>query len=145
MAGHGPAPKASRRRRTEPLRGDWVAPGDTHWQYGEVPEPPEGLMPAALEAWNIWFGAWFAAFWKREDIPGIRQIIRLYDQVERGEFQRASELRLSMDTYGITPKGQQDRRWRLPDSKPEPSVRKSVARERFGHLSVIGDDAVAGT
>jgi hypothetical protein len=38
----------------------------------------------------------------------------LYDQVERGEFQRANELRLQMDTYGITPKGQQDRRWKPP-------------------------------
>lgn len=100
-------------------------------------------MPAAVEAWNTWFGAWFASFWKPEDLPGIRQIIRLYDQVERGEFQRATELRLSMDTYGITPKGQQDRRWQAAKIEA-PAVRKSAARERYAHLSVIDDDAVAG-
>jgi len=44
-------------------------------------------------------------------------IVLLYDQVQRGEFQRANELRLQMDTYGITPKGQQDRRWARPVSE----------------------------
>lgn len=72
-------------------------------------------MPATLDAWATWFGAWFAAHWSPVDVPGLRQIIRLYDQVERGEFQRANELRLQMDTYGITPKGQQDRRWAKPE------------------------------
>ncbi len=57
-------------------------------------------------------GSWFAWFWSAEDLPALRQVIRLYDQVERGHFQRHGELRLAMDTYGITPKGQQDRRWR---------------------------------
>lgn len=60
-------------------------------------------------------GAWFAAHWGPDDLPGLRQLIRLYDQVERGEFQRANEVRIEMDNYGITPKGQQDRRWKKPD------------------------------
>jgi hypothetical protein len=84
------------------------------WQDGDVPAPPDGLMEASREAWVTWMSSWFAAHWTREDLPGLRQVIRLYDQVERGEFQRASELRLQMDTYGITPKGQQDRRWKRP-------------------------------
>lgn len=93
-------------------------------------------MPASLEAWAIWFGSWFAAHWTPVDVPGIRQIIRLYDQVERGEFQRASELRLSMDTYGITPKGQQDRRWKPPvtpaastPATPSPTNRSRNSRK----------------
>lgn len=61
--------------------------------------------------------SWFAAHWTPSDLPGLRQLIRIYDQVERGEFQRANELRLQMDTYGITPKGQQDRRWAPPKSQ----------------------------
>lgn len=71
-------------------------------------------MDASLEAWSVWFGSWWAAFWTPADLPALRQVIRLYDQVERGEFQRCAELRMMMDTYGVTPKGQQDRRWKAP-------------------------------
>jgi hypothetical protein len=72
--------------------------------------------------------AWFAAFWTPDDLPALRQLVRVYDQVERGEFQRAAELRLQMDTYGITPKGQQDRRWMRPreETVQEPFVPRVV-------------------
>jgi hypothetical protein len=84
-----------------------------------MPAPPDGLKDASLEAWSIWMGSWFGAHWTPDDLPGLRTLIRLYDQVERGEFQRCSELRIQMDTYGITPKGQQDRRWQRPvEQKP---------------------------
>jgi hypothetical protein len=54
----------------------------------------------------------------------------VYDQVERGEFQRAGELRLQMDTYGITPKGQQDRRWARPtEQKIAATVRQVKPRK----------------
>ena len=97
-------------------------------------------MPASVEAWNVWLSAWFAAFWTADDLPGLRQLVRLYDQVERGEFQRASELRLQMDTYGITPKGQQDRRWARPK---EESVEGKVVSGRWADLKVV--DAVPST
>jgi hypothetical protein len=128
MAGHGPAPEAARRRRNKPARGDWEPIEAAGWQHGDPPSPPDGLMPASLEAWSTWMGAWFAAHWKPEDLPGLRQVIRLYDQLERGEFQRASELRLQMDTYGITPKGQQDRRWRAPSEEKVATVRQVKPR-----------------
>lgn len=135
MAGRGPAPKADRIRTNAPERGDSVAAPGASWQHGDVPAPPEGLMPASADAWETWMGAWFAAFWTPADLPGLRQLIRLYDQVERGEFQRAAELRLQMDTYGITPKGQQDRRWKAPEAA------ETNQRERKGghysHLKVI--------
>lgn len=87
-------------------------------------------MKASLEAWGIWMGSWVAAHWSPTDLPGLRQLIRIYDQVERGEFQRANELRLQMDTYGLTPKGQQDRRWRQPsDEKRVAQVRQVRARK----------------
>src|SRR5688500_18713526 len=97
MAGRGKAPKAAneRRNRAKPQRGDWKE-ADGGWQHGDRPTPPDGLMPASVQAWNVWISAWFAAHWTPDDLPGLRQLIRLYDQVERGEFQRASELRLSM-------------------------------------------------
>lgn len=118
MAGRGPTASTQRRRANEPVRGEWAPIDTSGWQHGPIPDPPEGLKPASLEAWGIWMGAWFAAHWEPEDLPGLRRIILLYDQVERGEYQRSAELRIQMDTYGITPKGQQDRRWAKPEPKP---------------------------
>lgn len=92
-------------------------------------------MPASSDAWKVWFGSWFAAHWSPADLPGLRQVIRLYDQVERGEFQRATELRLQMDTFGITPKGQQDRRWERPEVggvKP-----KGAKGSAYSHLRAV--------
>src|SRR3990167_7664509 len=114
MSGHGFPPKPNRRRRNRPIRGDYQTADATGWQHGEIPPAPEGLMPASVVAWDTWMRAWWAAHWTPDDLPALRQLIRLYDQVERGEFQRAGEVRLSMDNYGITPKGQQDRRWVRP-------------------------------
>jgi hypothetical protein len=81
--------------------------------------------------------AWFAAHWTPSDLPGLRQLIRLYDQVERGEFQRASELRLQMDTYGITPKGQQDRRWVQKKAEVETPAQANVVEGRWADLKVV--------
>jgi hypothetical protein len=89
-------------------------------------------MQASADAWAAWFSSWFSAYWSVSDLPGLRQIIRLYDQVERGEFQRATELRLSMDTYGITPKGQQDRRW-TPQAASTAGKRGSA----YAHLKAV--------
>jgi hypothetical protein len=112
----GPAPKAAAERRNHhaPRGGEWQSSDKVGWQHGDIPAVPEGLMPASDEAWRTWMGAWFAAHWTPDDLPGLRTLVRLYDQVERGEFQRANEVRLQMDTYGITPKGQKDRRWAPP-------------------------------
>jgi hypothetical protein len=64
----------------------------------------------------------------------LRQLIRLYDQVERGAFQRAGELRLTMDTYGLTPKGQQDRRWAAPTDEPPQTAERTPSS--YAHLRV---------
>lgn len=138
MAGRGRAPKAHRQNTHDrPARGDYRAAAGVGWQHGDQPAAPDGLMPASLEAWATWMGSWFAANWSADDLPGLRQIARLYDQVERGEFQRSTELRLMMDTYGITPKGQQDRRWVKPEQKgPEP--RATGTAGGYSHLRTVG-------
>lgn len=132
MAGRGRAPKsqAQRRNTAAPQRGEWNQAEGEGWQHGDPPPPPEGLMPASVEAWSTWMRAWFAAHWTPDDLPGLRTLVRIYDQVERGEFQRANELRLQMDTYGITPKGQQDRRWAKPAAEqPTAQVRQAKPRK----------------
>jgi hypothetical protein len=131
MAGRGPAASEQRRRVNQPERGEWNATEAVGWQHGDVPDPPDGLRDATVEAWTTWMAAWFAAHWTPSDLPGLRTLIRIYDQVERGEFQRANELRLQMDTYGITPKGQQDRRWTRPGSeKPVAAPVRSINRRK---------------
>lgn len=142
MAGRGRAPKEERRNASDvPKRGEITSAAAVGWQHGEVPAAPEGLMPASAEAWSTWMGAWFASFWGPADLPGLRQVIRLYDQVERGEFQRSAELRLQMDTYGITPKGQQDRRWKPPVVEDPKAARASGGAGRYGHLAAVPDTA----
>lgn len=117
MAGRGATPKSpeERVRRAPPVH-EWQATLAGGWQHGGTPKPPSGLLKASRGAWETWFAAWWAAHWAPEDLPALRQLVRLYDQVERGEFQRHGELRIAMDTYGITPKGRQDRRWAPPRS-----------------------------
>lgn len=131
MAGRGrvPKPPGQRRNTSPPRLGEWTPAAGDSWQHGATPEPPDGLLKASREAWATWMASWVAAHWSPTDLPGLRQLIRIYDQVERGEFQRANELRLQMDTYGITPKGQQDRRWAPPaDEKPTAKVRQVKPR-----------------
>lgn len=123
-----------------PARGDWKPAPGVGWQFGAIPKPPDGLLAPSRTAWSTWFRAWFAAHWTPDDVPGLRQIVRLYDQVERGEFQRAAELRMMLDTYGISPKGQQDRRWVKPlgvgPAVPD-SERPDTSSSPYAHLRVV--------
>jgi hypothetical protein len=141
MAGRGPAPKPddARRRANPPVHGWNTAPAE-RWRHGETPKPPAKLTKAARDAWETWFSAWFSAFWDPEDVPALRQLIRLYNEVEKGQFQRHAELRLAMDTYGITPKGQQDRRWQpmpAPEASEEGPATQTTVAERRQRLRVV--------
>lgn len=145
MAGRGPAPKLQTQRVNKHVasRGEIQTATTVGWQYGKTPAAPTGLMPESRKAWATWMGSWFASFWGPEHLPGLRQLIRLYDQVERGEFQRMTELRLLMDTYGVTPKGQQDRRWRPPVDGHAVKPKASRKASRYSHLEVVADDVEA--
>ena len=134
----GPAPKQVRRRRNKPVRGEWQASDGIGWQHGAIPEPPDGLKAETLRAWQTWMHSWFASHWTPDDLPGLETTILLYDQVRRGEYQRATELRLSMDTYGITPKGQQDRRWTPGKALERPATTtKEPIADPYAHLRVV--------
>ena len=138
----GPAPKEpqERRRRNEPAKGEWRYAEGIGWQHGRVPKCPDGLTAASKTAWKTWLNAWFASFWTPDDLPGLRQVIRLYDQIERGEFQRAGELRMQMNEYGISPKGQQDRRWKPPREDAPELPQSSRKGSHYGHLKAVGDE-----
>lgn len=140
----GPAPKENRRRRNPPARGEMQPTVGVGWQHGPTPEPPDGLLAVSRDAWTTWFGAWFASHWEPADLPGLAIVIGQFDAVKRGQA-KANDLttlvRL-MDTYGITPAGQQARRWSAPSTGEEPqadsrrAAPKPAADSPYGHLRV---------
>lgn len=150
MPGAGPAPKVTRRRRNAPARGEWRAAPGIGWQHGRIPKPPDGLRAESLEAWQTWFKAWFAAHWTPADLPGLRLLIAQHDAVQRGQAKAndITALVRLMDTYGITPAGQQARRWQAPtaDEPADPPAKaprrsaKAAAPDggRYGHLRAVG-------
>lgn len=137
----GPTPRdvSARRNPRQPIVHEWQPTTGTGWQHSEThPPAPDKLLKPSKEAWTVWMGSWFASHWGPEDLPALRQLIRLYDQVERGEFQRHGELRIAMDTFGITPKGQQDRRWQPPKAAETPEVAVGEGRpSRYGQLRAV--------
>jgi hypothetical protein len=140
MSGPAPKPAAERRRRNVPAAGEWKPSPGYGWQHGATPKPPTGLLKASKDAWTVWMGSWFAAFWTPDDLPGLRQVVKLYDQVERSPDLASlhTQLRMMMDTYGVTPKGQQSLRWKRPEVQPG----QSAASDRTGtyaHLRAVGD------
>jgi len=141
MPGRGPVPKppAQRRTRHKPQLGEMVATPGVGWQHGPIPVPPDGLMPASLAAWETWMASWVAAHWQPMDLPGLRKVVLLYDATERGELHRSGELRMSMDVYGISPKGQQDRRWAAPkvDDVPVKTETPAATDPRFARLRAV--------
>ena len=83
--------------------------------------------------WRGWFTAWWAGNWTPDDLPALRLVIRLWDRVNRGDVKRAAELRQWMDGYGLTPKGQMDRRWARP-APPHPMTALERIRARRAEL-----------
>ncbi len=131
MPAQPPKAPSQRRRRNVPARGEWKTTPGIGWQHGPVPEPPAGLTEESVATWRTWMGSWFAAHWQPGDVPGLCVVIQLYDQIVRGRYTRATELRLWAADYGITPKGQADRRWQRPELA-QPA--KKVAGTSYLHL-----------
>jgi len=147
MAGSGRAPKdpAARRTRHAPRRGEWQPTPSEGWQHGRIPDPPEGLSPAAVDAWNTWLRAWWAAHWGPGDVPTLHVVIGLFDSVARRKASTAtySELRLWLDNIGVSPKGRQDRRWVRPESAS--ALKRVSTSDRlpstYAHLKVVDPPA----
>lgn len=111
----GPVPKLVRRRRTAPRAGEWQAIPDGGWR-GKIPPAPEGLTAETQQAWQEWFSGPVAAMWTEDDLPGLQIGARTFDVAfTRGK----SSLRLRkeawawLNSYGLTPKGYDMRRWRI--------------------------------
>lgn len=140
MAGRGPAPKPNSRTRHKPIRGAFRPSPGSGWQHGDIPAPPEGLMPATAEVWETWFRSWWASNWSPDYLPQIVTTIKLYDQVERGDLKLATELRHWMESIGATFKGQQDRRWQPPKGETQAEAEAPPVEQggRYAHLRAVG-------
>lgn len=146
MAGRGRAPKPPEARinTIAPARGEWQATDGIGWQHGAYPAAPAGLLKVSRDIWDDWMGSWFAAYWKTDDLPALRLMIRLVDRFERGESSAMTNLRQLMDSYGITPKGQQDRRWLPPKSDEQPqdaTASSTPTTGRYDHLRLVREPA----
>lgn len=135
----GPAPAKQRRRRNAPARGEWQPAPGIGWQHGPIPDAPDGLLAASRNAWETWFRAWFASHWTPADLPGLRLVIAQYDAVQRGQAKANDMTALVrlMDTYGITPAGQQARRWEAPKAAEPEKPAEKPATGRYAHLRAV--------
>lgn len=120
MAGRGPAPKETRRRRNVPARGEWVdlAPLEAP-VLQELPEPlfaDEVWRPETVAMWESWRQDPVTALWSPADVAFALDTIRLHNEMTASS---ASELRLRMGALGLTPAGKRDLRWRIAEPQPE--------------------------
>lgn len=139
MAGTGFAPKdkSERRRTNKPLRGDWV----------EISAPKKPVIPTLQQVekgtwhartkatWDAWRKDPATTQWTSAELAFAIDTIYLFEEyVTEGPASLAGELRLRQDTLGLTPKGKQDRRWRVADEAPAsasgPTPGDEVARRR---------------
>ena len=150
MAGQGPPPKdpATRRRRNEPTRGEWI----------EIAEPEKPILPTLprrLKAQGGWSAqtrsAWNA--WRRDpattqfgpaEIQQALDTAYLYEQFARGDFKAAPEIRIRLDGLGLTAKGKRDLRWKVKDDAEVSSLeearenRKKASRGRIRAVDPAG-------
>lgn len=115
MAGRGPAPKhpSQRRNRAAPQRGEWH---DLPPLEGPVlPEITEGVWSErTLSAWAAWRSDPATQMYSPADVQLAIDLAYVYEQwVDEPSAALASEIRQRLDGLGLSPKGKQDRRWRI--------------------------------
>ena len=132
MAGRGPAPKEGRRRRNVPARGEWVdlAPLEQP-VLAELPETEDGWRPETVAMFEAWRSDPVSALWSPADVAFAMDTLLLHNEMTASG---ASEIRLRMDSLGLTPKGKRDLRWRIVEV--EQAEEKPVKQER--RLRAVG-------
>jgi hypothetical protein len=115
VAGRGPAPKSFEQRRNhhEPQRGEWT------------PLPPltKAVLPAlprdtwserTKRAWEAWRKDPATGMYGPAEVQLAIDLAYVYEQwVGEATASLAAEIRQRQDGLGLSPKGKQDRRWRV--------------------------------
>jgi hypothetical protein len=134
----GPAPKdpSQRRRRNAPARGEWVDLPELDKPV--LPDLPEGDWSKRTEdAWSRWRSDPATTQYSPAAISQAINLLYLYEGWVRGD-EKYSEVRLTMDGLGLTPKGKRDLRWRAPEEVKEEPARtrpSSTSRVRIATKS----------
>jgi hypothetical protein len=75
-------------------------------------------------------------------VPALNLIIKMFDRVSRGAPpSHARELARWLDSYGVTPKGQQQRHWLPPNRDeldPQPAG-KHAGPSPYSHLRLVDE------
>lgn len=138
MAFQGQSPKAGgRQRRGTPVRGEWETleplerpilpeldeldpPGSCFSPDGPEGEYVGGWPKVSCVYWSAWRQSPVTAKWTPDDIAlAIDTIYGHADAIAGGRGIPPSEVRLRMESLGLTPKGRVDRRWKLPEDPKE--------------------------
>jgi hypothetical protein len=81
-----------------------------------------------------------ATLWAPSDIPALLELAVLREQLMDGKASVAAEVRQRSDSFGLTPKGRQERRWRIvaeveqeavPSSSDELKAKRAERRIRL--------------
>lgn len=121
MAGRGPAPKLQNQRGRPSSLGEWhrltplaeriLPPLD---ELGSAPTS-NGHWPKITQMlWNAWRDSPVTALWAAEDIALAADTIKLHAHDPYG---KAGEIRIRIDTLGLSPKGRRDARLLLPEEE----------------------------
>lgn len=120
MAGRGPAPKSggARRNKSAPQRGEWK---ELREPSGKPPSLPDrgksrgAWSPRTKRAWAAWWSDPVSTEWTPGDVELVEHLADVMEEWVRDPETagRATEVRQLRDVLGLTPKGRQDRRWRV--------------------------------
>lgn len=146
MSGPAPKDKSERRNRVVPQRGEWVdLPLENTRRTPPMPkpEPEDGWSVGAIHGWECIHRDAVSLCWEPADELLVRALIYLIDDLDRGKFAVAAEVRLRMDGLGLTQKGKRDMRWRvkrdeLDAKREEPEGEKKPSR--YDHLRTVAND-----
>lgn len=135
----GPAPKPpeQRRNRTPPGAGEWLTLPPL--ERDVLPDLPEGVWSErTMRAWAAWRADPVTSQYGSADIQLAIDLAYLYeDWVRDPTAAKASEVRQRQDSLGLSPKGRQDRRWRLApvaEVVPIADAPKVSAKDRMREL-----------
>lgn len=143
----GPPPKQQRRRRNEPAAGEWITLPEGK-RPGRRPALPKAkLTVETKEQWAEWWASPMAWMWSAAEVPALRRLLLLVEQFNTalsatGMLEAVKEIRLQEDRFGLSPKGRQQLRWRLPGqvatvTPMRPGSARDEAKGRWGTLQVV--------
>lgn len=129
MAAGGNSPKQNRARGKKPIRGDWVTleplKGPVLMPLDEIDLPllceETGWPYTARKYWDSWRESPVTAKWTADDTALAIDTISQFAATTRmtkgsgGVPLAASEMRLRMESLGLTPEGRRKNRYLLPE------------------------------